>query len=169
MVPLILAVIWAAVLIPPILRARAEGTPADSVGDFRRRLNVLQRTTPSHVAPANTLRIAGPRSHLTGPVGRPALGRASAIHRHRATQKRRRDVFLVLLAAMGGSLVFGMVPALRVLWTLHVILDVLFVLYVGALVYLKNLQTERSAKVRYIDLTAPAQPEPALLLRRTAN
>lgn len=45
-VVLILAGIWAAVLIPPILRARAESSPADSIGDFRRQLRVLQRTGP---------------------------------------------------------------------------------------------------------------------------
>ncbi|HVL27065.1 MAG TPA: hypothetical protein VM390_02875 [Acidimicrobiales bacterium] len=46
LVLLILAVIWAAVLIPPFLRARAEGRPADSITDFHRQLSVLRRTGP---------------------------------------------------------------------------------------------------------------------------
>ncbi len=50
MVLLILAGIWAAVLIPPILRARAESSPADSIVDFRRQLRVLQRTRPTRAA-----------------------------------------------------------------------------------------------------------------------
>ena len=55
MVLLILAALWAALLVPPYLRNRAENRPADSIGDFRHQLRVLQRTGPSSVAPANRL------------------------------------------------------------------------------------------------------------------
>ena len=46
MVLLILAVVWAAVLVPPWLRNRADARPADSITAFRRRLSVLERTGP---------------------------------------------------------------------------------------------------------------------------
>jgi hypothetical protein len=82
--------------------------------------------------------------------------------------KRRRDVFVGLLVAMAGSLVLGLLPPLRVLWAVHVVLDLLFVAYVGALVYLRNLAAEREMKVRF--LPPPVRPpEPALLYRRSAN
>jgi hypothetical protein len=54
LVLLVLAAIWAAVLIPPALRARQEGRPSDSISNFRRQLAVLRRT--------------GPRSNRVGPV-----------------------------------------------------------------------------------------------------
>src|SRR5205085_2879709 len=43
---LILAVVWAVVLVPPWLRSRADARPADSIGAFRHRLTVLERTGP---------------------------------------------------------------------------------------------------------------------------
>ena len=43
--------LWAALLVPPYLRNRAENRPADSIGDFRHQLRVLQRTGPSSSAP----------------------------------------------------------------------------------------------------------------------
>ena len=44
---LILAIVWALFLIPQALRARAEHSPADSIGAFRRQLSVLERTAPA--------------------------------------------------------------------------------------------------------------------------
>jgi hypothetical protein len=54
---LILAAIWAVVLVPPYFRRRSESRPADSIGDFRHQLRVLQRSGPMSVAPANKLRV----------------------------------------------------------------------------------------------------------------
>jgi hypothetical protein len=165
---LFLAVIWAAVLVPPMLRARAEGRPADSIGNFRHQLSVLQRTAPGVVAPANTLRTPmamGPyRPIAPGLSIRSVSPEAS---RRARTLKRRRDVLFGLLGAMGGSLVLGMLPSLRVLWGLHVVLDVLFVAYVTLLVRMRNVAAEREMKLRFLPST-PA-PEPALLLRRSAH
>ncbi len=160
MVLLLLAAIWAAVLIPPMLRARSESRPAGSITDFRRQLRVLGRTGPSVLAPAHSLH----RPDLTAArridyTVRPRRG-SRAI-------KRRRDIFMGLLTVMGGSLVLGVLPPLRVLWVVHVIADVLFAAYVAALVYVRNLSAERETKVRFLP-TASA-PEPAFLLRRSAN
>lgn len=47
---------WAAVLIPPLVRARAENRPNSSVSDFRRQLSTLQRTVPSRsVSPVRAM------------------------------------------------------------------------------------------------------------------
>src|SRR5205823_6092627 len=43
----VLAVVWAVVLIPPWLRSRAEGRPGDSIGAFHRQLTTLERTSPA--------------------------------------------------------------------------------------------------------------------------
>jgi hypothetical protein len=168
---LFLAVIWAAVLVPPLVRARAEGRPADSIGNFRRQLHVLQRTAPGYVSPAHSLGLlpGAPRAlppYAVAPTRR-ALPMSAEGARRARTLKRRRDVLYGLLAAMGGSLVLGMLPSLRVLWGLHLVLDALFVGYVALLMRIRNEAAERDMKLRFIP-TAGRMPEPALL-RRSAN
>jgi hypothetical protein len=161
---IVLAAVWAAFLLPPILRARSEHRPSGSITDFRRQLHVLARSAPAggivpqaipgRVVPIRPIQVAGPAT-----VTPLRLGRS------RQTVKRRRDIFVGLLVAMAGSLVLGVLPPLRILWSIHLLLDVLFLAYVGALVYLRNLAAERDMKVRF--LPTGAVPEPALLLRRT--
>jgi hypothetical protein len=166
---LILAIIWAAVLIPPRLRARAEGRPADSIAGFRRHLGVLQRTGPHAALPpvVGAYGITQLRRPSAAAVV-PSFSAASlADARRQRTQARRREVFMGLVISMGATLVLGFLPNLQVFFMLHLALDVLFLGYVALLVHLKGLATERTAKVRYL----PTRPtvEPALLLRRSVN
>lgn len=42
----LVAAVWAAVLLPPLLRGRTDGRAVSSVVDFRRQLSTLQRSTP---------------------------------------------------------------------------------------------------------------------------
>jgi hypothetical protein len=159
---LILAVIWAAVLIPPLLGARAEGRPADSIGDFRRQLSVLRRAAPASMPPAHTMTNVVPFT-----VPQPAAAvRESA--RRRRTLKRRRDVFYALLSAMGGTLLLGMVPGMHVLLGLHLVLDAVFAGYVALLLRVRNEAAERDMKVRFLP-QASHGPEQLLALRRSAN
>ena len=189
MLLLILAAIWAAVLVPPIIRSRADGRPADSISDFRNRLHVLQRTGPTVVAPANSLRDArgggllgsgsAPFRSARGAIpsygqpvrrsassSRPALSGTEASRRAR-TLKRRRDVLFGLLASMGGTLVLSFIPAFSALLFLHLLLDLVFVGYVALLVRLRSAAAEREMKLRF--LPNSSAPEPALVLRRSAN
>jgi hypothetical protein len=160
---LILAVIWAAVLIPPLLGARAEGRPADSIGDFRRQLSVLRRAAPIGTPPAHTLAAYGNMPFVAGPH---TQSRQDAARRR--TVKRRRDVFYALVTSMGGTLALGMIPGMRVLLGLHLVLDALFVAYVALLVRMRNQAAEREMKVRFLPHAAAA-PEPAFAMRRSAN
>ena len=181
MVLLILAGIWAAVLVPPYVRARADGRPADSIGDFRRQLGVLQRTGPITVAAANRLRV-GPYVPSGGPAfvapTPPVARRVSAADARRArTLKRRRDVLFSLLAAMGGTLLLGVLPPFRVLWMLHVVLDLAFAGYVAVLVRMRNAAAEREMKLHFLPGATPvgigslagAVPEAAALRVTTAR
>ena len=189
MVLLILAVIWAAVLIPPMLRARAESTAADSIGDFRRQLRVLQRTRRSVGSPHELVERA------TVPAGSPVADRplalvgqpATVLHLvpqpppgHRAagglspsararTIRRRRDVFFSLVMGMGTTFVMAMVLTETALWVLHLVIDGLFLGYLALLVRMRNIAAEREMKLRFLPPPAP-RPQPApVLLRRSAN
>ena len=102
--------------------------------------------------------------------------------RRARTLKRRRDVLVGLLGGMATTLVLGAMPALRVLWGLHLVLDLLFVGYVAALVRVRNIAAEREMKLRFMpgprragpvidlrDRREPLPAQPALALRRSAN
>lgn len=86
MVLLVLALIWGALLVS-WLRSRSVGTFSDSVGTFQHRLTVLERATPSKVAPANRMRDAArplPLVHHGRPPagfvpGRPASAARAAV------------------------------------------------------------------------------------------
>lgn len=164
---IVLAAVWAAFLLPPILRARSEHRPSGSITDFRKQLHVLAKTSPTstgraslqHVAPGRVVPIR-PRAAMASPAAPLRLGRS------RQSVKRRRDIFVGLLVAMAGSLVLGFLPPLRSLWAVNVVLDILFVAYVATLIYLRNLAAERDMKVRFLPTAAP---EPALLYRRSVN
>lgn len=68
---------------------------------------------------------------------------------------------------MAATLVLGLLPPLRMMLMLHLVLDVLFVVYVALLVRARNLAVERELKVRF--LPGPSAVHPTMLLRRSAN
>ena len=160
MVLLVLAIVWAIVLLPPALRARAEGRPADSILHFRTQLTTLQKTGPRRGHPA-----ALPATSAAAAMQARAIARSSGPSR---VQKRRRDILVGLMAAMGISLVLGAIPALRILLLVHLLADALFVGYVALLVRMRNAVAEREMKLSFLPGPAP-HVEPALLLRRSAN
>ena len=172
MVLLILAVVWAAVLVPPWLRNRADARPADSITAFRRRLSVLERTGP---VGSRRVPMMAHRSDVHGyvPAARRTAPRTamSAMSARARTQRRRRDIFVGMLAAMGASLLLGLIPALRILWVVHALVDGLFITYVALLVHMRNQAAEKEMKVRFLPgRMAGRSPEPAtLLLRRSAH
>ena len=179
MVLLVLAIIWG-VLLVSWLRSRTEGTFADSVGTFRRHLTVLERTTPSIVAPANRLR-SGP---VAGRTSIPPYRASSRIPGHglaaqrpagalprqavrssvarRQSQKRRRDVFFALLAGVVGSLLLSVVSGVSAMWTVQVAFDLCFTGYVALLIRMRNLAAERELKLTFMpNASRAARPRPA--------
>lgn len=188
MVLLLLALIWGALLVS-WLRSRSGTTFSDSVGSFRKNLNVLERTTPMTVRPANRLSEPTPR-YGTGPtfgtVGavrrtRPVAANAAALRR-RQTQKRRRDVFFALVAGTVGFFALALIPGMSVLWSVQVLFDLLLGSYVVVLVRIRNQAAEREMKLRYMSAARPVpHPRPRrtydfgaagygdLELRRAAN
>ncbi len=162
MVLIVLAAVWAAFLLPPILKARSEHRPSGSISDFRRQLHVLSKSSPVGQPASPYARVVPIRQGTAA-----ASSGTLRLGRSRSTVKRRREIFVGLLAVMAGTLVLGVIPQLRILWMMHVAVDVLFAAYVCALVFLRNQAAEREMKVRF--LPAHASPESALLLRRSVN
>ena len=171
LVLVILALIWAAVLVPPYLQNRRETRPGDSIATFRTQLLVLERTTPGGRA--------GSLAHLD--VGRydapgyvpPAARRRPANPSHAAmrradARRRRRDVFLTLLGAVGVTLVLALGLGGSV-WMLHLLVDVVFAGYVLMLVSLQQQSMQTEQKVRYLQPAPRRAPEPQLLLRRSGS
>jgi hypothetical protein len=181
---LILAALWAALLVPPYLRSRSEQRPADSIGDFRNKLRVLERTGPASVRPAN--RLWGPatpippyqpsRSSGLATLGQttrrvPTRAYGSDQHRRRAAQRRRRDIFLTLLGLTVLSGVCAMVPGLSAMWYLAGAMFVALGAYTALLVHMRNVTAEREMKLRFLPSGSSneAAPAPAYAMRRSAN
>lgn len=152
---------------------------------FRRHLNVLEKTTPTVVRPANRLadpagRYAGPAVRSSGParLSRPVAANSAALRR-RQTQKRRRDVFFALMAGTAGSLALALIPGLSIMWSVQVLFDLMLAGYVAILVNLRNRAAEREMKLRYMSSARTVRPRRSydlgvagygdLDLRRAAN
>ena len=180
MVLLVLAAVWAAVLIPPALRARQEGRPSDSISNFRRQLAVLRRTGPRSnrlgsvdhwarpyapppptLASVSRLHSGLPTNGRPPPAGRGAVGRVPAGGRpspasaaRSRTLRRRRDVLTGLAAAVVVSLLVAVVTGLSSMFVvLHVVADVLLVAYVSLLIHQRNAAAERDMNVRFLPQT----------------
>ena len=159
MVLFILAVIWAAVLLPPYLQNRSESRPADSISSFQRQLSVLERR--SVVVNPALQRTASPRMYSTSMVRASRLARSEA-------KKRRRDVLFTLAGAAGVTLMMALLSG-GLVWGLHLVCDLMLGAYVVLLAQAQQRASERETKVRYLPNRAAPRAEPALLLRRSGS
>lgn len=178
LVLVILAAIWAAVLLPPYLQNRRETRPGDSIATFRSQLSVLERTTPGGRASSlgrydsqYDARVEVPR-YAPVASARPAGARSApspAAMRRAEARRRRRDVFLTLLGAVGVTFVLAIAMGGAV-WMLHLAVDLAFSGYVALLIKMQQESVEQDEKVRYLQ-PAPRRsaPEPQLLLRRSGS
>jgi len=176
LVLVILALIWAAVLVPPYLQNRRESRPGDSIASFRKQLHVLERTTPGS-SRSNLSRLDvgrydapqyNPRSNVAQLAGRSTAGPrpapSQAAMRRAEARRRRHDVFVFLLGAV--CVTFVLAVALDgAAWTLNLVVDAVFVAYVALLVSMQQQAGEREGTVRYMP-QASRRPEPQLALRR---
>jgi len=87
---IMVAAVWAAVIIPPLLRSRGENRPGSSVTDFRRQLSTLQRTVPTRTM----VPMRGMARPLTqAPQQRQAMhGQPGPVRRSPAQQPSRQTV-----------------------------------------------------------------------------
>ncbi|MDP1818415.1 MAG: hypothetical protein Q8K58_00800 [Acidimicrobiales bacterium] len=170
LVLVILGLIWAAVLLPPYLQNRREHRPGDSIASFRHQLAVLERATPEGRARAvspsayDSPRYERPRTVQAASAARRQLAGNTLAVRRADVRRRRRDVFLTLLGAVGVTFLLAVAMGGAV-WMLHLAVDAAFVGFVGMLVKLQQTQTERDLKVRFLEPAQVRTAEPAYLRR----
>lgn len=132
-----LAVVWAIVLLPEIIRKVAGSRHSDTIRSFNQQLSVLDRSGGRSASSPNVIDL---RTRNTTPASAPAAAVVPA-----SVRKRRQDVIMVLGSAAVLTLLctvaFG-----GVFLVLHLIADVLLVTY---LVLLNQVtQAGQAAAVR---------------------
>ena len=121
---LAVAAVWAAVIIPPLLRSRVQNRPNSSVTDFRRQLSTLQRAVPTRTmvpmrGMARPLAQAPQRHAVAGDIRRSPATTAQRTHsdtttghrqlhlhkvsRRDALRRRRANVLFILVLTVGVS------------------------------------------------------------------
>jgi hypothetical protein len=152
LVILVLALIWVAALLPPFVRSRLEGSPAESVGRFRHHLRILQSTSPAASALANA---AEPETRHAEAMPVAWVNEARRLRGLR----RRRQIAFGLLVSMGVTLGLGLLPPLRPLLLVNVALDGLFVGYLVLLARIRAIETEQQMVAHFSRLRAEAREQ----------
>ncbi len=142
----VLALIWAMLLIPSMLRERLESSPIEGVRSFERSMGILASTRKGSGPPGRWIMV--PRSDVTQPVRR----RGRVI-------RRRRQNFERLLAVAGATLVLGFVPALRWMFFVHLAVDAVLGLYVARLLRWKRDEEQRARVVTSLPTEQPVAEE----------
>jgi hypothetical protein len=143
----ILAVLWIAVLAPPILRARDQQARGDSVGAFHYQLGVLGRAN-------------GTNHRRPDVVVSPMLFPVSSGSAMTSAQRRRRDVLVALAGACALTLLLAVVTRMTPMFAVNLLADALFGTYVYLLVQHKRRVRERRTKVRYLSDAHAYRPSP---------
>ena len=171
---IILAVLWAVVLLPPLLRSRSQRS-ADSIVDFNYKLDMLGQTNGNRRSFRR--RAAVPNAGVPPIVAPPGLaadgyappGYAAVpglqVDPGIRSAKRRRDVLRVLGFAFLGTLLIAVLSGSSAAWGLQIFVDVVAAAYLALWAWVRNVQAERLDKVRYM----PELRTPELVLRRSAS
>jgi hypothetical protein len=171
---LVLAVLWAVVLLPPLLRSRMTSTRSvDSIGDFNHKLGVLGRTNPSAMASAPMLAPPAVRTAPL-PVSRrtahapmpPRTGSFAPAGASQRAAKRRGDVLRVLVVATALTMALAYFTGSSLLWGVQLLTDLALAAFLGLWAWTRSVQAERAEKVRFLPQQRRA---PELALRRTAS
>ena len=129
---IILGALWAAVLVPPLLRAHAD-SKSTSIGELSNKLGVLNKNNSAMKLKTSTY------SSLV-----PNKGKVQNLNKSSTTAKRRKDILLALGIACLVTLVLAFFTSNILLWVLNIILDICL----GSYIYLL-LKLEEIRKIRH--------------------
>ncbi|GAC1413968.1 MAG: hypothetical protein NVSMB57_09510 [Actinomycetota bacterium] len=140
----VLAAVWAAVLLPSLLRSRVASSPIDGVRSFEQAMGILGgHRTPRQSQNGTGRWVMVPRE-VTAPT-----------HRRSRVLERRRRLFVRLMAFSTLTLAIGFIPPLRWVWYLNITSDALLGLYIWRL-----LEWKRTGDVSHAE---PSMQESARL------
>jgi hypothetical protein len=151
LVILVLAILWAAVLLPPILRSReGSGRPSGVTDVFDRLRDGLGRGRSNDSS-------LPPLQPIMGPIGSgpsSSMGPVRVPGGMTPQQRRRRDVLVGLLAAAGITFLMALFAGNIPFWVMHLLADALLVGYVYLLLQFKA--RARAANPRPVNVPMPA-------------
>lgn len=137
---IVLAGLWAAVLIPATVRSRDHAHDGRTMDGFHTAMRTLSRRSPA--ASTDSRRILLPSPQMTGaPPSPPSLA-------------RRRAVFLRLLAAAAATLVLAIGLGGSLWWLLHLAVDAGLV---GVVVWLRRTTIVEAEQARRLRQTMRAE------------
>ena len=138
---LILGILWAAVLVPPILRSRNDAGAGLGISDVFSRMREGLGHRGHGVDPSlpPLQPIMGPIGPMGGPPGQIGgqLGPVRVSGSMSPAQRRRRDVLVGILAAVGVTLLMAMFSSGVTFWVLNLLADAALVGYVYLLLQMK--------------------------------
>ena len=180
---LVLCILWAVVLIPPILRSRAESGNRQVTGGMGQVLSIFgsaaARVRGHDREPGGVEALAGPAA----PMGGRGYGAPARVGGMTTSQRRRRDVLVGLLVAVGITLIMAAFSnGSIVFFGLNFVCDVALGAYIYLLLQMKSRAQSRRTALPPYELAGarrlravPPLPEasggaePMLALRRTAT
>jgi len=127
---IVLAGLWAAVLIPATLRSREHAHDGRTMDGFHTAMRTLSRRTP----PTDTRRILLPPPAIASPGG--PIG---------PTVARRRTVFLRAVWAVAGTLLLALATGSALLWVTHIAADAALF---GVVAWLRRISLAEAAEAR---------------------
>ncbi len=183
---LVLCILWAVVLIPPILRSKADSGNRQVSGGMGQVLSIFS-SAAARVRGHD--RDAGGVEALMGPVGPVAptngvgYGAPARTGGMSTSQRRRRDVLIGLLLAVGITLIMAAFSGGSIVFFgLNIVCDVALGAYIYLLLQMKSRQPSRRTAVPPYELAGARRlravpplaetssgAEPMLALRRTAS
>jgi hypothetical protein len=128
--------LWIAVMVPAVMRARASA-PLSTSQRFRRRMDLI--APPSYATGRWVVVLDSPNRKVSAS--------ARKAHRQLRSQRRRRRLLVLIVLAVVGSAIAGGVIG-EPWWEVHLGLNAGLALYVGALLEIKRRRAERAVKVR---------------------
>ena len=168
---LVLAALWAVVLLPPLLRSRStRSVSSDSIGEFNYKLGVLSQTNGAGPAarPSRKPRMQRPRP-VTPPrplqYGATTAMAPYAMPSPQRAAKRRADILRGLVIVVALTMALAYLTGSPLVWGVQLVTDVCLVAFLGLWAWARNVQADRAQTVRYL----PRGRAPELAFRRTAS
>ena len=136
---LLLALAWAVVLVPSLVKPKFESSPIDGVRNFERSMGILANARHGRQQiPGRWVMV--PKDLPQGPKRR----------RNRVIQKRRQNLLRLVIVAVS-SLILGVIPGIHYFLWVNLVADAALVLYV------LQLRRWHAAEQKVVPLPAPLE------------